>query len=72
MSGEGGSSEWGGGYRHGQQDGRAEMRPHLRDQFAMAALTGLLSAGLNWPRDQIADTAYAMADAMLAEREKRK
>ena len=53
----------------------------LRDEFAMAALTGLLAAGfadtLRGPRsaradagyDGLASFAYALADAMLKQRE---
>lgn len=47
----------------------------LRDEFAMAALTGLTSAvdgegtyTWNEPKD-VADCAYGIADAMLAARE---
>jgi hypothetical protein len=45
----------------------------LRDQFAMAALTGLLSA-LEYgnPADHIAQQAYAAADAMLEARKEKK
>lgn len=42
----------------------------LRDQFAMAALTGLVSRNrYNSPPDFARD-AYAIADAILAERDK--
>lgn len=49
----------------------------LRDQFAMAALTGNLAAwagaSKNMPhQSEFAKGAYAVADAMLAEREKGK
>ncbi|ENV16486.1 hypothetical protein [Acinetobacter guillouiae] len=42
----------------------------LRDQFAIAAMQGLLADG--WMKDQknIAELAYQQADAMLAERDK--
>lgn len=49
--------------------------PTLRDQFAMAALTGLC-ASIGWRpsvlvhEDKLADDAYGIADAMLAERSK--
>ena len=48
-------------------------RATLRDQFAMAALTGLLSA-LEYgnPADHIAQQAYAAADAMLEARKEKK
>jgi hypothetical protein len=39
----------------------------LRDEFAMAALTGLLAA--NWNPSIIPEQAYAIADAMLKQRE---
>ena len=38
-----------------------------RDEFAMAALTGLLAA--NWNPSRIPAEAYALADAMLKQRE---
>lgn len=47
-------------------------RPSLRDQFAMAALTGLV--GGYWKENKDNDHAkyaYSLADAMLAEREKK-
>ena len=42
-----------------------------RDEFAMAALTGLLAARFMTPSDGLfyAKTAYAIADAMLKQRE---
>jgi hypothetical protein len=41
--------------------------PDLRDQMAMAALTGLLAGG--WPvHDDPSAKAYILADLMLAER----
>jgi len=43
----------------------------LRDQFAMAALTGLLSYEYQSSADQIAKEAYAVADAMLAARKEK-
>jgi hypothetical protein len=42
----------------------------LRDQFAMAALTGLLAA--NWAPDRAATNAYRTADYMLAARKEKK
>lgn len=43
----------------------------LRDHFAMAALTGLLSSmQKNVYAEEMASHAYELADAMLAEREK--
>ena len=49
----------------------------LRDQFAMAALTGAVelakvaaAGGDVWGSSQIAECAYQFADAMLAERER--
>ena len=44
--------------------------PTLRDQFAMAALTGLLAnAGWNAERQLIAQSAYEFADAVVLARE---
>ncbi len=51
------------------------VRDRTRDEFAMAALTGLLAAneggGLHGPGRYAlaAETAYAFADAMLKQRE---
>ena len=45
--------------------------PTLRDQFAMAALTGLVplwnevDVGAKDPREEMVTEAYAIADAML-------
>ncbi len=57
----------------------AEERAELRDRFAVAAMQGLLSGGyykrMKREDDQhvvtlgIAEEAYELADAMLAERE---
>lgn len=50
--------------------------PEFRDQFAMAAITGILAG--KWgqmpqykPEDAFADFAYKIADAMIERREKR-
>lgn len=46
----------------------------LRDYFAAAALTGVMpdsNAGFRMSWSDYAEAAYAVADAMLAEREKR-
>lgn len=40
----------------------------LRDYFAAAALTGLAASPMDMPAGCYALTAYAIADAMLAER----
>lgn len=45
---------------------KALHREHLRDKFAMAALTGLLADGDN---ADPAPVAYRIADAMLKARE---
>jgi hypothetical protein len=56
--------------RQDYADLRREMREGLRDQFAAAALTGLL--GAYWPVGTITATeAYKAADAMLAARERK-
>lgn len=51
-------------------DGKEERdkRERLRDTFAAAALTGLLSRPQWWPDDCVSE-AYRIADAMLRERE---
>jgi hypothetical protein len=44
----------------------------LRDYFAGQALVGVLApARGDWYFDEVAETCFAQADAMLAEREKR-
>jgi hypothetical protein len=45
-------------------------RATLRDQFAMAALTGMLAA--NYSRDRVAESAYQVADYMLGARKEKK
>lgn len=42
----------------------------IRDQFAMAAMQGLLTSGESWNYNTIGRDSYDIADAMLAEREK--
>lgn len=64
------------GYEHGRNLGRAEMAVGTRDKFALAALQ-IISApiGGGFPDEmavEIAQHAYRIADAMLAERAKRK
>jgi hypothetical protein len=47
---------------------------HLRDEFAkaaMQALLGLATAGTEADFEMVAQIAYDMADAMMAQREKR-
>lgn len=44
----------------------------LRDYFAAASLIGMRSAGAGGSAAAIAADAYALADAMLAEKEKAK
>ncbi len=48
----------------------APERPTLRDQFAMAALTGLLASEEFHSLTTAAKMSYAFADAMMAERNK--
>lgn len=44
----------------------------LRDYFAAKAMQGILAATLTpntiWSQDEVAETAYTVADAMLKER----
>ena len=40
----------------------------LRDQFAMAAMQAMLT-GVSWNKYDLARDAYAVADAMLEQRE---
>jgi hypothetical protein len=47
-----------------------EYRRRTRDEFAMAALSGLL-AHSGWAPDDAALCAYRHADAMMRERERR-
>ena len=53
-------------------DAQANPAATLRDQFAMAAITGLHAnpACDEWLEENFADAAYKCADAMLAERQK--
>ena len=44
-------------------------RPSLRDQFAMAAITGLISLGKTDVIEELAQDAYRIADAMLVARD---
>lgn len=54
-----------------QVESLGEGQPTLRDQFAMAALTGILSKlGINVNDREMASYAYVFADAMLKERAK--
>jgi hypothetical protein len=49
---------------------KAEVRQRLRDQFAAAALTGLLAGFQNGKScDSYAQEAYEVADAMLRARQ---
>ena len=49
--------------------GNKRENPTLRDQFAMAALTGILAYNKRIDVSASAD-AYSFADAMMAERDK--
>lgn len=40
----------------------------LKDHFAMAALTGFLSADYGGSTDELCEAAYEVANAMMAER----
>lgn len=48
---------------------RDQWKATLRDQFAMAALQGLLASCLRPDKARTAEEAYQAADAMLAARE---
>jgi hypothetical protein len=59
-----------------QRGPRGLDRATLRDQLAMAALTGILAGRPTalselYPNEQLASAAYSLADAMIAEREKK-
>jgi hypothetical protein len=60
---------------HQESNSFKYLPPSLRDQFAMAALTGLLAVeagdgdGVAFMDDDVARDAYMFADAMLAARE---
>ena len=49
---------------------RMQARAELRDEFAKAALIGLLAAGdsVAFNREEMADEAWAQADAMMKAR----
>jgi len=44
-------------------------KPDLRDQFAMAALTGIVVIRKKWDLKDLAAEAYDIADAMMEDRE---
>ena len=46
------------------------MNMDIRDQFAMAAMQGLLTRGESWNENTIGRDSYDIADAVLAERER--
>ena len=46
------------------------MNMDIRDQFAMAAMQGLLTSGESWNYNTIGRDSYDIADAVLAERER--
>ena len=52
------------------QANRQPDQPTLRDQFAMAALQGLFAADILMEEVGMAESAYNIADAMLAQRAK--
>lgn len=54
-----------------EEDARFLMQTTLRDQFAMAALTGLLSDPECGAWGKIAEYAYTMADLMLEARKEK-
>ena len=45
-----------------------QMRCDVRDEFAMAALTGIIAADGRGTYDELAKEAYTYADAMMARR----
>lgn len=42
----------------------------LRDEFAKAAITGVIAEAVCYPEEDMAEMAYKLADAMLKERAK--
>lgn len=54
---------------HPDQEIRIEPQMTLRDQFAMAALTGLLAARADLSAEAIVSYAYGYADSMLKKRD---
>jgi len=53
---------------HIHMPGHDPERPTLRDQFAMAALTGLLMGGGCGGFKEAAEASFELADAMMKER----
>lgn len=45
---------------------------HIRDHFAIAAMQGILAKGTCTDEEEIAVTAYSIADAMIKERSTQK
>lgn len=44
-------------------------QPTLRDRFAIAAMQGMAASGESWTPNSLAETAYKVADAMLARKQ---
>ena len=63
------------GYEIGFNEGLQKGVAILRDQFAMAALTGMLATPSPYSGatrvEEVAEGAYKYADAMLQERDKK-
>lgn len=57
-------------YKSASENAEQKEREALRDQFAMAALTGMLAA--NYSGDRVAKSAYKIADYMLEARKEKK
>jgi hypothetical protein len=57
-------------FLEGMREGREMGEATLRDEFAMAALTGMLARDLGMSCDEEAVVAYRYADAALAARDK--
>jgi hypothetical protein len=55
-------------YSHLQMQGLPFDFPDVRDQFAMAAVTGIMSNNPVIGRHQVAEWAYEIADAMMEKR----
>lgn len=57
-------------WQQGYMEGKAEAQKTLRDEFAMAALQGMLAHDGMWDSKSLASVCLRYADAMLAERER--
>jgi hypothetical protein len=59
-------------YKSASENAERKEREELRDQFAMAALTGLISRASDFMFPDLSQKAYRFADAMIEARKAKK